>query len=930
MLERRVTLYKPHGACWRLSNDYVVLDVDDYAGVLQGLYLKNDFNNANFMGNEENTATNVTWKGRYVKDMNHRAPIYAWTGDIFLKARLESEPEKNLTAMYTFYSDDIRNIECSENAITCSYSGDSEYVGGFRNLEVTSTYRLKRDEIYWDFSVRNTALETMIIGELGLPMVLNTGIFMGSPATGINHRSVENQKYLNENRFEKHYLAAGHSSCYSAIRYGGKGNLLMITPTGDTFVEEIGEEGEYGHESMMNTQGTLMYLYSKSAARIPRSNGHRELALKPGERKSFSFVMQSARDILDLKEKLYRNGKIDVKVIPGMVIPQDAEGKLLLRCIKKIHGIETDDGITLESKSSWGGHNVYSIRVSREGELKVRISYGDDEWTTLVFYGTPPLEELIHKRAAFITKNQQVRDADDPCAYSFRSWDNDLEKLVDLDMPQGLGSIEIGGSDDRNFAPPVFLSAKNAYYPNADEVKALDEFVEKFLYGRLQNKETFMVKASLFDNYETYKLLKGKPGFNQIERFLYTDDQGQETTWRRWDYEWRIYNYTHVYNIYYNLYRIAKYTDIKTSRPFNEYLLFAYKTAMASYLDSTYSDHLRFRGYQRHTWGNLSESHAPLGSFRLEYILQALDEEGMANEEEELRSMLIKRSEHFVVEEYPFSSEYLIPGASTNHSPSYVLAKLADCEKLKHTVVRMILSTKDWFPRWYGYAALNKFIGNYTTSLHAYPLLDRYEDTGEDYLLQMAYGSLLGHWCCVDSTGKGYNSREWRFNPVGREHPRYNMYVNEARSLELGVGLNCNLSLLCAMLVFDEHFGITGYGCEGAETGDGYLLKPWSGFGFKTNIVPLRIKIETNNAKMIEVAVSKNKGTLSVQLAAPAPEVKKGSVVIQGLDAGTYQVRHEGQPRKYEVPEGGVLKLDNVGSNDRLIIEKEHHDGGER
>ena len=178
----------------------------------------------------------------------------------------------------------------------------------------------------------------------------------------------------------------------------------------------------------------------------------------------------------------------------------------------------------------------------------------------------------------------------------------------------------------------------------------------------------------------------------------------------------------------------------------------------------------------------------------------------MAGEEEELRGMLEKRSEHFITEEYPFSSEYLGPGASTNHSPCYVLAKLVNNEKLKNTVVRMILSTKDWYPRWYSYAALNKFIGNYTTSLHAYPLLDCYGATGDDYLLQMAYGSLLGHWCCVDSKGKGYNRREWRFNPVDRDHPRYNFYVNEARSLELGVGLNSNLSLLCSTLVFDEHF----------------------------------------------------------------------------------------------------------------------------
>ena len=93
MLERKITYYRPSGACWRISNDYFELDVDDITGVMQGLFLKNDFNDANFMGNEENTATDVAWRGRYVKDMNDRPPMYGWTGDIFLKPDVKASPK---------------------------------------------------------------------------------------------------------------------------------------------------------------------------------------------------------------------------------------------------------------------------------------------------------------------------------------------------------------------------------------------------------------------------------------------------------------------------------------------------------------------------------------------------------------------------------------------------------------------------------------------------------------------------------------------------------------------------------------------------------------------------------------------------------------------------------------------------------------------
>ena len=248
-----------------------------------------------------------------------------WTGDIFLKARLESDDKDNLTAMYTLFSDDIREIDCRENSITCSYKGSSEYVGGLRNIEIISTYRLERDRIHWEFSLENLSPETMVIGELGLSMVLNTIVNRGSAVTGLNHRKVDGEQHWNENCFQTQYLAAGHSSCYSAVRSGGKGERLMIIPKGNTFIEAIGEGGEYGHESMMKTKGTLVYLHSKSAALEPYENGHTELILEPGERTEFGFLFLRAKDIQAMKDKFYQSGKIDVKVVPGMVIPEDGE-----------------------------------------------------------------------------------------------------------------------------------------------------------------------------------------------------------------------------------------------------------------------------------------------------------------------------------------------------------------------------------------------------------------------------------------------------------------------------------------------------------------------------------------------------------------------------------------------------------------------------
>ncbi len=75
MVQLKYAKYKPHGAYIRLSNDNFILDADDKSGVIKGLYLKNDAQGTNFMGNEQNMRTNVWWKPRYVPEKSQRVPM---------------------------------------------------------------------------------------------------------------------------------------------------------------------------------------------------------------------------------------------------------------------------------------------------------------------------------------------------------------------------------------------------------------------------------------------------------------------------------------------------------------------------------------------------------------------------------------------------------------------------------------------------------------------------------------------------------------------------------------------------------------------------------------------------------------------------------------------------------------------------------------
>ena len=81
--------------------------------------------------------------------------------------------------------------------------------------------------------------------------------------------------------------------------------------------------------------------------------------------------------------------------------------------------------------------------------------------------------------------------------------------------------------------------------------------------------------------------------------------------------------------------------------------------------------------------------------------------------------------------------------------------------------------------------------------------------------------------------------------------------------------------------------------------------------------------LETCNAKIIEVSISKNKRNIGIQLSAPAPEVTKGMIIIKGLDAGMYQVSDSQDSRQCQVLRKGFLRVEDVSSMARIEIQAE-------
>ena len=71
------------------------------------------------------------------------------------------------------------------------------------------------------------------------------------------------------------------------------------------------------------------------------------------------------------------------------------------------------------------------------------------------------------------------------------------------------------------------------------------------------------------------------------------------------------------------------------------------------------------------------------------------------------------------------------------------------------------------------------------------------------------------------------------------------------------MGLYGNLSMLKSYLVQDPDFGLVGYGCAVAETGNDYTLVPEDGLGVRASFVPLGVALETVRARIEKATLTK-------------------------------------------------------------------------
>lgn len=436
------------------------------------------------------------------------------------------------------------------------------------SLAIVVRLHPERSVLRWTLALRNLSASPVEVGDLALPLPMHSTFDAKEPPTA---------------SVLKHSFISGHGSYMFWMRKKSVGPYLIMTPEPGTHLEywdhALGRPRLAKGAAQKPEQRHTFRAYVHSVAvaeTIQTAVGrwrqpHTSLTLDPGAEKVYAFQFAWAQDYTAVRDRIVNAGLVDVDVAPGMTVPSDLSVCVAIRSQEDIQALEAEhpDQTTIQSIGERDGRKLYHVKFARLGENMLLVRQAGDRVTRLEFFATEPIETLLHKRAAFITKHQ-VHDPNKWYRGLFAEWAMDTHVQLGPDNYDRIKSWRVYEvtCDDPGLSKPAYLASKNAEFPDAAEVHALDAYIEHFVWGGLQR--TTDEKYS----YGIYGILDWKQNRN-------SPDPGNKGKL----HIWRPYDYPHIVVMYWSLYKIARdYPGIQMKLDKAVYLERAYGTALGMFI----------------------------------------------------------------------------------------------------------------------------------------------------------------------------------------------------------------------------------------------------------------------------------------------------------------------------------------------------------
>ncbi len=432
------------------------------------------------------------------------------------------------------------------------------------------------------------------------------------PASKIRFCIQANSEYCDGNPHVNYFervlqkpCICGHGSFLYWVRPSGKGPHLAMIATGETALSHEINADPY----QVAAEGD---------------------DLAPGKSRTYTFDLLWINNENSMQEALYQVGEVALDIYPGLTVPNDTPLLLFPRCKEEIRSLTCPNTAICRDEKG-----IYRIEFQKLGEHTITIHYGNGKKTRIECFSTHPIEELISLRAKHIVNHQQYR-ADKWYNGMFSQWSAIHRKMTTPDDPMELQDYMVC-ADDPGLCKAPYLAEKNVARPDEKQIAAIEYYIEHFVWGKLQR--TDMEEPHPYGIYGSTNWKKNRESGTGYD----CGGIGMERMWRTFDY-------THLIQLYYNMYLIAKhYPQYVHYLDADGYLERARRTALA-YFEVPYSIFMR-KYWAHHGYSDWAFKQ---GNFHEQYILPLIE----ACHDEKLRYYWETKCKYMIYDNpLPYGSE---------------------------------------------------------------------------------------------------------------------------------------------------------------------------------------------------------------------------------------------------------------------------------